>query len=75
MPESIKNKFYPDDIIWYYPFPKESKPLLRDTRYKAVVLDVIDDLYYDYNIYILEDCHPNPRKKARLINMVEYKGE
>ena len=75
MTESIKNKFYPDDIIWYYPFPKESKPLLRDTRYKAVVLDAIDDLYYDYNIYILEDCHPNPRKKARLINMVEYKGE
>ena len=75
MPESTKNKFYPDDIIWYYPFPKDSIQLLRDTRYKAVVLDAIDDLYYDYSIYIIEEGHPNPRKKARVINMVEYNGE
>ena len=73
MSESIKNKYNPDDAVWYYPFPRERIPL-RNTRYKAIVLDAIDDLYYDYIIYITEEGHPNRRKKVRAINIVEYTG-
>ena len=74
MSESIKNKYNSDDVVWYYPYPREREPL-RNTRYKAVVLDVIEDHhYYDYNIYIIEEGHPNKRKKVRAINIVEYTG-
>ena len=74
MSESIKNKYNSDDVVWYYPFPRERVPL-RNTWYKAVVLDVIEDHhYYDYNIYIIEEGHPNKRKKVRAINIVEYTG-
>ena len=74
MSESIKNKFISDDVVWYFPFPRERSPL-RDTKYKAVVLDTIEDHhYYDYNIYITEEGHPNPRKKVRAICLVEYTG-
>ena len=74
MPEVIKNKFNTDDVVWYYPFPSERVPL-RNTRYKAIVLDAIEDHhYYDYNIYIIEEGHPNKRKKVRAINIVEYTG-
>ena len=73
MPEAIK-KYNSDDLVWYYPFPKETGPL-RNTKYKAVVLDKIDDLYYDYNIYITEEGHPNPRKKVRALNLIERTKE
>ena len=74
MSENIKNKYSTDDVVWYYPFPSERVPL-RNTRYKAIVLDVIEDHhYYDYNIYIIEEGHPNKRKKVRAINIVEYTG-
>jgi len=73
MPE-VNKLFNTDDVVWYYPFPRERLPL-RNTRYKAIVLDVIDDHhYYDYNIYIIEEGHPNRRKKVRAICLVEYKG-
>ena len=45
MSENIKNKYSTDDVVWYYPFPRERVPL-RNTRYKAIVLDVIDDHHY-----------------------------
>jgi len=74
MSENIKNKYSTDDVVWYYPFPRERVPL-RNTRYKAIVLDAIEDHhYYDYNIYIIEEGHPNKRKKVRAINIVEYTG-
>ena len=69
----VNKKYNTDDVVWYYPFPGERVPL-RDTRYKAVVLDAIDDLYYDYIIYITEEGHPNKRKKVRAINLVEHTG-
>ena len=40
MPEDNK-KYNTDDVVWYYPFPGERVPL-RNTRYKAVVLDAIE---------------------------------
>ncbi len=73
MPEDSK-KYNTDEIVWYYPFPREKTPL-RNTRYKAIVLDAIEHHYYDYNIYIIEEGHPNKRKKARAINLVEYDGK
>jgi len=74
MSESIKNKYNSDDVVWYYPFPRERVPL-RNTRYKAVVLNAIeDDYYYDYVIYIIEEAHPNRRKKVRVKNLVVYRG-
>ena len=70
----VNKKYNTDDVVWYYPFPEERIPL-RNTRYKAIVLDAIDDHhYYDYNIYITEEGYPNKRKKVRAINLVEYKG-
>ena len=73
MPE-VNKLFNTDDVVWYYPFPSERLPL-RNTRYKAIVLDVIDDHhYYDYNIYITEEGYPNKRKKVRAINLVQYTG-
>ena len=69
----VTKKYKSHDIVWYHPFPGERTPL-RDTRYKAVVLETIDDLYYDYIIHILEESHPNKRKKVRAINLVEYNG-
>ena len=73
MPE-VNKLFNTDDVVWYYPFPRERLPL-RNTRYKAIVLDVIDDHhYYDYNIYITEEGYPNKRKKVRAINLVQYTG-
>ena len=69
----VNKKYNSHDIVWYHPFPGERTPL-RDTRYKAVVLETIDDLYYDYIIHILEEHHPNKRKKVRAICLVEYNG-
>jgi len=69
----VNKKYNTDDVVWYYPFPGERVPL-RNTRYKAIVLDAIDHLYYDYIIYITEEGHPNRRKKVRAINTVEYTG-
>ena len=69
----VNKKYKSHDIVWYHPFPGERTPL-RDTRYKAVVLETIDDLYYDYIIHILEESHPNKRKKVRAICLVEYNG-
>tara|TARA_R100001082_G_C4294476_1_gene129644 strand:+ start:304 stop:534 length:231 start_codon:yes stop_codon:yes gene_type:complete len=66
-------KYNTDDVVWYYPFPREKTPL-RNTRYKAIVLDAIEHHYYDYSIYIIEEGHPNRRKKARAINLVVYDG-
>ncbi len=74
MPEVIKNKYATDDVVWYYPFPSERSPL-RDTKYKAIVLDEIEnDYYYDYTIYIIEEGHPNRRKKVRAKNLMVYRG-
>ena len=72
MPEDNK-KYNTDDVVWYYPFPREKTPL-RNTRYKAIVLDAIEHHYYDYSIYIIEEGHPNKRKKVRAINLVVYDG-
>ena len=69
----VTKKYKSHDIVWYHPFPGERTPL-RDTRYKAVVLETIDDLYYDYIIHVLDESHPNKRKKVRAINLVEYNG-
>ena len=69
----VTKKYKSHDIVWYHPFPGERTPL-RDTRYKAVVLETIDDLFYDYIIHVLDESHPNKRKKVRAICLVEYNG-
>ncbi len=75
MSEVIKDKYSKDDIVWYYPFPNDTSQSLKNTRYKAVVLNAIeDDYYYDYVIYIIEEAHPNRRKKVRVKNLVVYRG-
>ena len=73
MPE-VNKIFNTDDVVWYYPFPRERLPL-RNTRYKAIVLDAIEDHHFIHdtsNSVIRFKFHPDRKFFRNKNNLVLF---